>query len=210
MFFLRYSLIAVSGFLLIIMLVFWTISGQLTDIISLIIFSYLSSNLFYLVFSHPTFKSSGFFQRAATGLAFASLELRHQAKEAELREIEAERLRNLDSGSKAYKLRAATEFLQYIRENPTIKKYYALESHQEVAKPQENVAIAAPPNDQRAIASPQSSVAPAPAPGPANPQLPIRTQSLPSKGLDMGVQTTASTPSPPVTGSERPPQISNP
>ena len=207
---LRYVLIAVSGLLLLIMLVFWTVSGSLTDIVSLIVFLYLGSNLFYLIFSHPTFKASGFFQRAATGLAFASLELRHQANEAEIREIEAERLRNLDTGSKAYKLRAATEFLQYIRENPTIKKYYSLESHQEVAKPQDNVAIAAPPNDQRAIASPKSSVAPAPAPGPANPQLPIRTQSLPSKGLNTTVQTTASTPSLSVTGSERHPSSSNP
>ena len=208
MFLLRYALIAVSGLLLLIMLAFWTISGRLTDIVSLIVFLYLGSNLFYLIFSHPTFKASGFFQRAATGLAFVSLELRHQAKEAELREIEAERLRNLDTGSKAYKLRAATEFLQYIRENPTIKKYYSLESHQEVAKPQDNVAIAAPPNDQRAITSLQSSVAPAP--GPANPQLPIRTQSLPSKGLNTTVQTTASTPSLSVTGSERHPSSSNP
>ncbi|TXM91871.1 hypothetical protein [Methylobacterium sp. WL116] len=208
MFFLRYTLIAISGLLLLIMLAFWTISGRLTDIVSLIVFLYLGSNLFYLIFSHPTFKASGFFQRAATGLAFASLELRHQANEAEIREIEAERIRNLDNGSKAYKLRAATEFLQYIRDNPTIKKYYALESQQEAAKPQENIAIAALPNDQRAIASPQSSVALAP--GPANPQLPIRTQSLPSKRLDTAVQTNTSIPSPPVMGSQRPPQTSNP
>ena len=208
MFLLRYALIAMSGLLLLVMLALWTVSGRLIDILSLIVFLYLGSNLFYLIFSHPTFKASGFFQRAATGLAFASLELRHQANEAEIREIEAERLRNLDSGSKAYKLRAATEFLQYVRENPTIKKYYSLESPQEAARPQENVAITALPNDQRAIASPQSSVAPAP--GSANPQLPIRTQSLPSKGPDMAVQTTASASSPPVTGSERPSQISNP
>ena len=197
---LRYALMAMSGLLLLVMLSLWTVNGRLIDILSLIVFLYLGSNLFYLIFSHPTFKASGFFQRAATGLAFASLELRHQANEAEIREIEAERLRNLDNGSKAYKLRAATEFLQYIRENPTIKKYYSLESPQEAAKPQENIAIAAPPNDQRAIASPQSSVAPAP--GPANPQLAVRAQSLSPKGPDTAPQTAAPASSTSVVGSE--------
>ena len=200
MFILRYLLIAITAILLLTMLVFWTVSGRLTDIVSLILFIYLGSNLFYLIFSDPTFKASAFFQRAATGFAFASLELRHQAKEAELREIEAERLRNLDGGSKAYKLRAATEFLQYIRENPTIKKYYALERNQAAASAQENVAISAPPNDQRAIASPQTSAAPAP--GPANPQLAVRAQSLSPKGPDTAPQTAAPAASPSVVGSE--------
>jgi hypothetical protein len=200
MFLLRYALIAISGILLLTMLFFWTVSGRLTDIVSLIVFLYLGSNIFYLIFSHPTFKASAFFQRAATSLAFASLELRHQAKEAEIREIEAERLRNLDSGSKAYKLRAATEFLQYIRENPTINKYYSLESDQEAAKPQENVAIAVPTNDQRVIASPQSSVVPAP--GPPNPQLAVRAQSLSPKGPDNAPQTAAPAASASAVGSE--------
>jgi hypothetical protein len=170
------------------------------DIASLIIFLYLGLNIFYLIFSHPTFKASAFFQRAATGLAFASLELRHQAKEAELREIEAETLRNLDGESKAYKLRAATEFLQYIRENPTIKKYYALERDRAATSATENGAISAPKNDQRAIASPQSSVAPAPST--PNPQLAVRTQSLSPKGPDTAPQTTAPAASTFVVGSE--------
>ena len=199
---LRYALIATTVVLLLTMLAFWSINGNWTDIVSLIVFLYLGSNLFYLIFSDPTFKASAFFQHAATGLAFASLELRHQAKEAELREIEAERLRNLDSGSKAYKLHAATEFLHYIRENPTIKKYYALERDPAAISAPENGAISTPPNDQRAIASPQSSAAPAPASGPANPQLAVRAHSLPPKGPDTAPQTAAPAASPSVVGSE--------
>ncbi|TXN36635.1 hypothetical protein FV227_27250 [Methylobacterium sp. WL119] len=195
-------MIAITAVLLLTMLLYWTVSGRLTDIVSLIIFLYLGSNLFYLIFSHPTFKTSAFFQRAATGLAFASLELRHQAKEAELRETEAERLRNLDAGSKDNKLRAANEFLQYIRENPTIKKYYVLDRIPAAASALENGAIAAPPTDQRAITSPQSSVAPAPAPNLANPQLAVRARSLSPKGPDTAPQTAAPAGSTSVVGSE--------
>lgn len=197
---LRYFLIAITAILLLTMLFFWTVSGRLTDIISLILFLYLGSNLFYLIFSDPTFKVSAFFQRAATGFAFASLELRHQAREAELREVEAERLKNSDSGSKAHKLRAATEFLQYIRENPTIKKHYSLERNHAATSFKENVAISEPPNDQRAIASSRSSIALAPSP--ANPQLAVRAHSLPPKGPDTAPQTAAPAASTSVMGSE--------
>lgn len=115
---LRYVLLGFSALALVLLLLFWTVSGRSSDLLVFLVAAYLVANIVYIVFSAPNIRVSSIFDRAATGLAFASLELQHQAKEAKLREAEVERIQAEDAEQRRHKLRAAEEFMNYLRQNP--------------------------------------------------------------------------------------------
>ncbi|MDP4005223.1 hypothetical protein [Methylobacterium sp. NEAU K] len=127
---LRYILLGVSTLAMASVLIFWIAGGRSGDVSVFFVIAFLAANIAYILFSSPNLKISALFDRAATGLAFASLELQHQAKEAKLREIEADRLRAEDAEQNRYKLRAAEEFISYVRQNPLMKRRNALEVNQ--------------------------------------------------------------------------------
>jgi len=127
---LRYILLGCSALSLAVVLVFWTVSGHAGDLTVFLVMAFLVANSIYLLFSQPTLKASSVFDRAATGLAFASLELQHQAKEAKVREAEAERIRAQEAEQNTSKLRAAEEFISYVRQNPLMRGRQAVEIKQ--------------------------------------------------------------------------------
>ncbi|MCJ2096502.1 hypothetical protein MKK67_28935 [Methylobacterium sp. J-072] len=127
---LRYILLGLSVLSLAVVLVFWTVSGRAMDLVVLLVAVFLVANSVYILFSSPTLKVSSVFDRAATGLAFASLELQHQAKEAKIRELEAERIRAQEAEHNTSKLRAAEEFISYVRQNPLMRGRQAVEVKQ--------------------------------------------------------------------------------
>ncbi|WP_187193598.1 hypothetical protein [Methylobacterium sp. WL1] len=118
---LRYILLGLSVLSLAVVLVFWTVSGHVADLGVFLVAAFLVANSVYILFSRPTLRASSVFDRAATGLAFASLELQHQAKEAKIREAEAERIRAQEAEQNKSKLRAAEEFISYVRQNPLMR-----------------------------------------------------------------------------------------
>ncbi|TXN01249.1 hypothetical protein FV242_19140 [Methylobacterium sp. WL64] len=118
---LRYVLLGLSVLSLAVVLVFWTVSGHVADLGVFLVAAFLVANSVYILFSRPTLRASSVFDRAATGLAFASLELQHQAKEAKIREAEAERIRAQEAEQNKSKLRAAEEFISYVRQNPLMR-----------------------------------------------------------------------------------------
>lgn len=118
---LRYILLGLSVLSLAVVLVFWTVSGHVADLGVFLVTTFLVANSIYLLFSSPTLHVSSVFDRAATGLAFASLELQHQAQEAKIREAEAERIRAEEAEQNKSKLRAAEEFISYVRQNPLMR-----------------------------------------------------------------------------------------
>lgn len=72
---LRYILLGLSVLSLAVVLVFWTVSGHVADLGVFLVTTFLVANSIYILFSSPTLRVSSVFDRAATGLAFASLEL---------------------------------------------------------------------------------------------------------------------------------------
>jgi hypothetical protein len=118
---LRYILLGLSVLSLAVVLVFWTVSGHAGDLGVFLVTAFLVANSIYILFSSPTLRVSSVFDRAATGLAFASLELQHQASEAKIREAEAERIRAQEAEQNKSKLRAAEEFISYVRQNPLMR-----------------------------------------------------------------------------------------
>ena len=127
---LRYILLGASVLSLAVVLVFWTVSGHAGDLGVFLVAAFLVANSIYIVFSSPTLRVSSVYDRAATGLAFASLELQHQAKEAKVREATAERVRADEAEHNTSKLRAAEEFISYVRQNPLMRGRHALEVKQ--------------------------------------------------------------------------------
>ncbi|MCJ2121648.1 hypothetical protein [Methylobacterium sp. J-077] len=113
-----------------VVLVSWTVSGHAGDLVVFLVAAFLVANSTYILFSGPTLKASSVFDRAATGLAFASLELQHQAKEAKVREVEAERIRAQEAEHNTSKLRAAEEFISYVRQNPLMRRRQPIEVKQ--------------------------------------------------------------------------------
>ncbi|MHB2207508.1 hypothetical protein [Methylobacterium sp. CM6257] len=115
---LRYVLLGFSALALALVMVFWTISGQASDFVVFLTAAFLIANIVYILLSRPNIKVSSIFDRAASGLAFASLELQHHAKAAKIREAEAERIRAEEAEHRRHKLKAAEEFMTYLRQNP--------------------------------------------------------------------------------------------
>lgn len=174
---LRYILLGFSGLALVLVLLFWTISGRAGDLLVLLVTAYLVANLVYLVFSSPTMRVSALFDTAATGLAFASLELQHQAKEAKLREAEAARIQAEEAEQRRHKLRAAEEFMNYLRQNPLSRIRYPLDILQ-IARRGDTKSIALPAPDlarpaqaevNGRVRSEAGDAGAAPRPGPAAP-----------------------------------------
>ncbi|WP_092036853.1 hypothetical protein [Methylobacterium pseudosasicola] len=155
-----------------IVLVFWAVSGRAMDLVVFLVAAFLISNSIYILFSNPTLKTSAVFDRAATGLAFASLELQHQAKEAKIREAEAERIRAQEAEQNTSKLRAAEEFISYVRQNPLMRRRQTVEVKQitlrndvkSIALPALELARPAPVelNGQHHVDSDLASMAPPP------------------------------------------------
>ncbi|MCJ2060993.1 hypothetical protein MKL09_31300 [Methylobacterium sp. J-048] len=109
-----------------LVVVFWAVSGHVGDLSVFLVAAFLLANSVYILFSRPTLRASSVLDRAATGLAFASLELQHQAKEAKIREAEAERIRVQEAEQNKSKLRAAEEFISYVRQNPLMRSRQTL------------------------------------------------------------------------------------
>jgi hypothetical protein len=74
-----------------------------------------AANAFYVVCSKPSLKPSDWLARAANTLASTSVELRHRADEARERESQAEMVRARAAQQETHKLKAAEEFLSYVR-----------------------------------------------------------------------------------------------
>ncbi|MGH1573252.1 hypothetical protein ACRAWG_24530 [Methylobacterium sp. P31] len=132
---LRYVLLGFSVLALALVMVFWTISGRASDLVLFLTVAFLVANIIYISLSSPNVKISSIFDRAASGLAFASLELQHHAKEAKIREAEAERIRAEEAEHRQHKLKAAEEFMTYLRQNPLARIKHAPEARHIALRP---------------------------------------------------------------------------
>ena len=111
----RYVLMAFSALAALVLLVSWIIWGRGVDIMLFLALIFLIANTVYLFFSRPTIRTSDLLKRASTSFALASLELQHQAQEAQVREAEAEKRRLADAEHNRYKLQVAKDLLQHLR-----------------------------------------------------------------------------------------------
>lgn len=112
---LRYILLGFSALATLAVLVFWTVSGRASDIALFILLAFLIANTFYVFASRPSLKTSDLLARVSTSLALASLELQHQAQEAQGREVETEKRRLAETEHHQYKLQVAKDMLQHLR-----------------------------------------------------------------------------------------------
>lgn len=119
------NLILVVSFSLTVFFVFFgVIRGSHLDFLLLLTIIFFSVNTFYAFYSKPTFVLSETFGRAATGLALATLEMKHQAEEAKSRELEAIRSKVSHEENNVYKLKAARDFMEFAADNPYLRKHY--------------------------------------------------------------------------------------
>ncbi len=93
----------------------WAFSSKSGGFGSLITLILVSANVFYLVLSWPSVRTSDLLVKTSEKFASASLQLQHLAQEAHSREIEAEKRRIEDAELNEYKLQAAREMLQHFR-----------------------------------------------------------------------------------------------
>lgn len=110
----RYILMAVSAFMAIVMLFFWTVTGKATDLVLFIVLPFLLVNAFYIFFTRPTLRTSEIIKKASTGLALASIELQYRAQDAQDREVEAEQQYQAEAEHYQYKLEVARDMLQQL------------------------------------------------------------------------------------------------
>lgn len=111
----RIILLATSVLVLAILVALWIASGQIFNLFFIFSSMFFAANVIYILLSRPVFRSSNLFRLLAEGLAFASLELHHQAKEAQIREEEAKQRKLTEDELRTYKLQAAKEFLSFAR-----------------------------------------------------------------------------------------------
>lgn len=111
----RYVLLGVSAILAIAIISFWTVSGNDFDIVLFIVLVFLITNALYILISQPKLRTSDILARFSAGFALASLELHHQAQEAQVREAEAETRRLQEIEHNGYKLQVAKDMLQHLR-----------------------------------------------------------------------------------------------
>jgi hypothetical protein len=138
---LRYIILSLSIAVILIWALFGRIQGSTSDLLSIVLMLFFAANAFYIFFSKPNFKLSDFFDRAATGLALATLEVKYQATQAKSKELEAERLRAETEEKKADRLNAAKEFMKFAANNPHVKKHFELAGKD---IPDKDVALTAP------------------------------------------------------------------
>jgi hypothetical protein len=112
---LRYVLIALSALYAFSLMLAWAFSSKSGGIGSLITLILVSANVFYLIMSWPSVRTSDLLVKTSEKFASASLQLQHLAQEAHTREIEAEKRRIEDAELNEYKLQAAREMLQHFR-----------------------------------------------------------------------------------------------
>lgn len=110
----RYILMGTSAFMALFLLLFWTVSGQASDIVLFIGLAFLLANTFYIFFTRPTLKTSDLIKKASTGLALASIELQYRAQEAQDREVEAEQQYLAEAENYQYKLQVARDMLYHL------------------------------------------------------------------------------------------------
>ncbi len=110
----RYILMAVSAFMAIVMLFFWTVTGKATDLVLFIVLPFLLVNAFYIFFTRPTLRTSDIIKKASTGLALASIELQYRAQDAQDREVEAEQQYQAEAENYQYKLEVARDMLKQL------------------------------------------------------------------------------------------------
>lgn len=115
----RYILFGTSALAALGLLFFWTISGRVFDIVLFAALAFLITNAFYVFISRPIVKTSDILARASDGLALASMELKYQSEEAQIREAEAERIRLKEAAYNQSKLQDAKEMLQHLRSKPS-------------------------------------------------------------------------------------------
>lgn len=118
----RYVLLAISALSATALLAFWTVSGRSIDIVLFITLSFLVLNIFYILISRPTVRTSEILARASTGFALASLELQQQAHDAQAREAEVEKWRQEEAEHNQYKLQVARDMLQLLRPKLSLNK----------------------------------------------------------------------------------------
>lgn len=111
----RYVLLGISAISSLALMSFWTVSGRPFDIVLFIVLAFLITNSVYMLISRPTLRTSDILARVSTGFALASLELHHQAQEAQAREVEAEKRRLQEIEHDRYKLQVAKDMLQHLR-----------------------------------------------------------------------------------------------
>ena len=111
----RYVLLGFSAISTLALLSFWTVSGRAFDIVLFIVLAFLITNSVYMLISRPTIRTSDILARFSTGFALASLKLHHEAHEAQVREVEAEKRRLQEIEHNRYKLQVAKDMLQHLR-----------------------------------------------------------------------------------------------
>ena len=110
---LRTILLVVSGLALATVMALWIASGQIFSIVSFLVSAFLIANAIYVFYSRPVFESSKLLSKMAEGLAFASIELHYQAKEARIKEEEDNKRKSEEEKVRSYKMQAARDFLSF-------------------------------------------------------------------------------------------------
>jgi hypothetical protein len=112
---LRYVMIAISALYAFVLLMVWAFSSNSPGIGTIIPLGLVLANLFYVVMSRPSIRTSDFLVKTSQRFAHASMELQYLAQEAQSREVEAEKRRLAEMELHQYKMQAAREMLQHFR-----------------------------------------------------------------------------------------------
>ena len=111
----RTILLWISAIVAVVLTTSWVMYSRSFDVVNFIVIAFLIVNFIYLLKSRPTIKFSDVLSGASNRLALASLELQYRAREAQAREVEAERRRLAEAEHNQYKLQVAKDMLQHLR-----------------------------------------------------------------------------------------------
>lgn len=93
----------------------WLLFNRRFDIMPFGLIVLFSANAFYMYFSRPTVQTSDILENASSKLTLASLELKYLSQEAQLREMEAEKIRLANAEKEKYKLQVAKDMLEHLQ-----------------------------------------------------------------------------------------------
>lgn len=158
----------------------WLLFNRRLDIMPFGLMVLFSANAFYVYFSRPTVQTSDILENASSKLTLASLELKYLSQEAQLREMESEKIRLADAEKENYKLQVAKDMLEHLQLKISSRRSSATDLQQIIHRPRignEVLAQLVVSPQPAKIDKPQPADLPAPASGqPAMPSAVTRTE----------------------------------
>ncbi len=137
----------------------WLLFNRSLDIMPFGLMVLFSANAFYMYFSRPTVQTSDILENASSKLTLASLELKYLSQEAQLREIESEKIRLANAEKEKYKLQVAKDMLEHLQLKMSSRRSSATDLRQIIHRPRIGNEVLA-----QLVVSPQSAMIDKPQP----------------------------------------------